>query len=713
MTDRRPVAVIFATAIGATIATLAGLFVVGADPSAAAQPRATLQMVAQSTVVGPSANFAVELRVAGVQGQYRVTAEVFDALDNREAFRETLRAQADLGAPIFTTEPIPIADLRSGNAGLATLKIPTRRPDQTRPNSVEIDARGVYPVRITLFDPDGDPQDQLVTHILPRRTEAGDGRPLAVGLWVDLAAPTALAPDQTRALSPAAIDRIETLVTALATHPDVAATLAPNPETLDALLRLGDDGDLLAAMRGVLAGREVVASPFVPVDEAGWFQAGLEARLTFLNELGHQTITELLGVTPQTRLVAPDPTASARTVQELRATGFDRHILPADRLEPSSDPTAVTPVDQPIEIIDAGFIGVPTFVLDPDLHNHFGSTGNPVLDAHHLLAELTVLAGDTATEARGLVLRIPADWTPDPGFLSVLLNGLDKSDFVLEPRTVSELFDVVATAQTTDPGDDTVRLEVRRRIADPSEAAAPMSGYRDDLFETATLLRSYETVVGEDSPLASPLRDLLAVSGSADVDEAERDAYLEAVGTEVRGLRQAIVGPAAETVSLTARDAKIPIVVENQLSFPVNAMVVLESNKLDFPNGSRFTVVLEPGINPLDIGVRARTSGDSTLRVSVQSPDQVLPLTTPTRIRVRSTALSGVAIIIIVIALLVLASWWARQHFGRRSDPSATAETQTGDGKAATPEGEADENPHPGGSTDPPPTPTKVRRPQP
>ena len=76
---------------------------------------------------------------------------------------------------------------------------------------------------------------------------------------------------------------------------------------------------------------------------------------------------------------------------------------------------------------------------------------------------------------------------------------------------------------------------------------------------------------------------------------------------------------------------------------------------------------LPPGTTTLDVPVRVRTSGAFTLDVEVTSPDESIVLDTST-FDIRSTAISGVGLVLSVGAGLFLAVWWAKHwRSARRS----------------------------------------------
>jgi hypothetical protein len=118
-----------------------------------------------------------------------------------------------------------------------------------------------------------------------------------------------------------------------------------------------------------------------------------------------------------------------------------------------------------------------------------------------------------------------------------------------------------------------------------------------------------------------------------------------------------ISGPTNRSITLTARNATIPVRIENGLDRPVRAQLRVDSNRVVVKGGSRRSVELAPGTNRLNLPVTVRTSGQFPVEVSVYSADGALPISHAT-IRVRSQVFSGVGIALGCGALIFLVLWW-------------------------------------------------------
>jgi hypothetical protein len=152
---------------------------------------------------------------------------------------------------------------------------------------------------------------------------------------------------------------------------------------------------------------------------------------------------------------------------------------------------------------------------------------------------------------------------------------------------------------------------------------------------------------------APSLHEAFLVAASSDLSPAERARYLAAADTALRDVAGAILVPEGQTVTLTARRADVPLVVENALKRPVRARLRLRSDKLEFPDGEVRDIELQPGVNRLDVSVETRATGAFPLEVALETPRGGEPLS-GARMNIRSTAISGVGLVLSIGAGLFL-----------------------------------------------------------
>ncbi|HEX6310480.1 MAG TPA: DUF6049 family protein, partial [Acidimicrobiia bacterium] len=127
--------------------------------------------------------------------------------------------------------------------------------------------------------------------------------------------------------------------------------------------------------------------------------------------------------------------------------------------------------------------------------------------------------------------------------------------------------------------------------------------------------------------------------------------------------------PVGNTVTLTARRGEIPVTFLNETDMTLPVKVHLESDELFFPDGAVREIELPPRSTTIGFAVESRASGTFPLELTVTSVDDGLVIQS-TRLRVRSTFVSGVGVFITVGAAVFLAVWWLT-HLRRRRRPVA------------------------------------------
>jgi hypothetical protein len=190
----------------------------------------------------------------------------------------------------------------------------------------------------------------------------------------------------------------------------------------------------------------------------------------------------------------------------------------------------------------------------------------------------------------------------------------------------------------------------------------------------------------DDAALTTSLERSLLLSTGTETPDADRPAYVARADAALGTVSGAVTLPDEFRITLTSRSSSIPVTLTNLSEQDLSVRVELDSDQLEFPDGDVLTSVLAPGTTRLEVPVRARTSGAFTLDVTVTSPDGSIVLDTST-FDVRSTAISGVGIVLSIGAVLFLAVWWARHwRSARRSRhlmPASAASAASASGPGA------------------------------
>jgi len=661
-----------------------GAFVAPGATSAAQEDdgpasQARMQLASQTPWVQPDGEFSMRLVLddALLRSGRELAVSVYQRLTSRSAFALTLE-DVFVGSPLRVAAA-PVTELSRDAGAAVRVSVPVRSEavavDPDGPDRLLLRREGVYPVRVEVrIEGGGRVLSRLTTHLV-RLPAGGDVRPLSVAWVQPVTASPAHAPDGTVALADGGRRGLDRVLDGLTAAAGVPLTLAPVPETIEALAASaaagesggagGDQGareesardaERLRAIREAAGRRQVLAGPFAPVSTATLARSGLGDELVAHVTRGEDALASSLAVRPDRRTWLADEPLDERSIVELRRVGVQRLVVPGEALEPVDLPLTVT---RPFEVQGALGRTVDAVAADSGLAAHFptGPAADPVLLAHHLLADLAVLYFDLPGVQRGVAVAPPAHWEPSARFLISALHGIDSSPIV-EPVTVDGLFDTVPPGER----DGEVLLRELADIEAPRLGLPPTA-----VRATRERLSGYAALTTPTNPLLASAEVPLLLATSSAVPRTERRRYLDGANAIVDEEVELIRAPDGEGITLTAREGSIPLTIQNLTGRPASVHLELDSDKLEFPAGSTRDVRLDQRNTTIEVTVRTRTSGAFPLGITVTSPDGRL-LVSRTRITVRSTAVSGVGLVVTVGAGVFLAGWWGRHlRDGRRA----------------------------------------------
>lgn len=613
---------------------------------------AELRLDRQTAWVDPGATFVARLHVEGdVPDGATITTTVRAATGSRSAFAQQVQGNT-LGDEVAPPVTQAVAD-----ADDPTVDVRVATDGSAGPGDVdaELSGAGVYPVEVRLAGPGGEELDRLVTHLVRLPAAESEAPPLRLALVVPIDGGPGIRPNGERRVDRDGGRRVRLLLDALSTHPDVAATVVPTPETVVS----ASGTPRIARFRRAVADRQVVASQYVPVEVAAWVAADLEDDLARQTTAGEQALAEHLVERPDRRTAVAAPTLTPEALTRLEELGTDQVVVPGEALAPLDADQFPTTLAQPFGLQDSQGRPVRAVAADPGLAAHVdGADDDAVLAASNLLADLAVLWLDQPTQERGVSLVLPRTWEPTEAFLDTLFTALAQPS-VVRAVSVDDLLAEVAPA-TAGGADDPDGEPLVRALAPTTTVS--LGSYPDALRLTRLTVEGFASFAGRDNPVVGSMQRRLLVSGSADLARDQRKAYLDAVSRQITRATESVVAPRSGNVTLTSRDGRIPLNLSNENLYDVTVRLRFQSDKLTFPDGDTVIVHLEAStVTSLDVDVRARSSGTFPLRLTITSPDEIV-LVSRSRFTVRSTAVSGVGLFLSVGAGLFLALWWA-SHF--------------------------------------------------
>ncbi len=650
-----------------TVGPSAALAVGPGTPAAAAAVGAQgVSLVSQSAVVRNGHDFTLRVAIPPAdrdRGQLRLT--IFPMLTTRSGFD-----QAAAGHPgaIYPWSHGVILGQAGGRGTTVTVRIPvgTAPVGHQLPSFYPSAQSGVYPLQVQLEDPTGaSVGPALSTFLVDDAGDAGGAgfHPLTVSVTVPLPTTPAGPLEGPTASSVAALAH---RVALLAGTPSVPVTLSVLPSTLAALSSVQGGSQILAGLGSLASGGdEVLPSPFTDADIPSMVAAGLGDQVGSQLAAGAAASAAALHrqVDPGTWVVGAR--IDTPTVQELAARGL-RHLVVSDaNLSPLASSLTVRTYGHPTSL--EGVAGVRVVSADPVLSARAAQPTEPVLAAEQTLAEIDLTQLELPSVAREVAILPPQGPAVPDQYYETLLAGLRHDPFAV-PVTAATLFDRFPATAT----------EPTRALEAPP--AAPLPG-APALRALAAAATSIATVVPSDRAFVGRLRAAVLSAPSAELSPAARDALIRGAQGQVSAIERSVMFPGSTSVTLTSLSAKLPLTVFSTSRRPLHVALVLTSPKLGFlayrPPGGRCRspqrgmetcqLVLVGRQTTLGVPVEARTSGVFSLLVALRSPDGALRLASE-RATVRSTAVSSVGLVIIVLACLFLGVWWIRDiRSGRRA----------------------------------------------
>lgn len=629
---------------------------------------AQIALRTQSSYTLLGGGVALDVQVKGASPASQVRVEAFPAVRTVE----TLTSFSD-GEPLtskpFWSHDYPAATLPSSEDGQAQIiSIPL---GYDGPTTAPVVDPGNYPLQVTLIDGTGSTKDSFTTLMV-----VAEDRPAAatVAPIISIESQPGLLPNGD--LNQVLLDdfegdgRLNDLLSSLMAYPNVAVTLQPNPETVDAVNRSSTkafaEGQAalplsLGAMRGLAARpqAQVIPSTFAPVDLAGVVHEA-RAHAEMQLDMGYATITSAWSVSPDGTTYMVDY-VTPELVNFLAARGVNRIISTSDAWVVAGDSgsapepgiagvaedvfnteTAVAGAEAPAETPQMKAV-----VLDPVPNQLLSSCTSDSARVQALLAYFNL----RRDSAKPIVFATPPRWDGSRELISEMLAGMDVAPFV----------DAVTVATAS-------QVEPAQSVTPAAEEAQAVPLGRAAASEVSLTIESLYDALPDDQARALMTRNLLISQSRrwADVDgPSTRTAYYWGATAPRQEFTTAIRAPENQDIRLTSQEASIPISIRNDFSVPVLARITLESPRLELLDQGENLLELKPGLNVHEFRVAARGSGNAPLRVLITSPDGRIVFA-DSNITVRSTVMSGVAWLITVVALAFLLLWWARSVIKRR-----------------------------------------------
>lgn len=273
---------------------------------------------------------------------------------------------------------------------------------------------------------------------------------------------------------------------------------------------------------------------------------------------------------------------------------------------------------------------------------------SPRLAEQSVLAELAQAYLTPTTAGAPIVLAPGANWTPSAGWAAHLAT-LTASQPWMRPIGLTDLLTASArgnTAQLHYTDADRAAELPASLIPPVTNTLAAVNGFAEALPRRQTVTRSVTDTA------------LTALSAWFRSDPAGSNARQTSADAGLDALRGAVRVVASREVTLTSRDGRIPVTLENNLADTVDVTLRLTSlDRSRVQSDTSVSRVIPPGQKvQVEVAVRATSAGTSPIRLELLTPTG-RPIGAPLQVLVRSTAAGVVAkgVTITALAILVLA----------------------------------------------------------
>lgn len=640
----------------------------------------TISLVSLNPWVRASDLVAATVRVTGAPPGSTLTPVVHRAIPTRSAFDLTMSDES-LGG---IEDQLGANRLNSTAATTSTFRF--RVADGSEPVSgpdvLTLTRPGVYPLVFVLRGTDGAELATMVAYLVRLPQASPDGttsrEPLRVASQFRLQ-PRPVTnesgrlelPASSRAATTALLDGLE------GTSDPVRASFGftVSPALLDALAQNGATG-AVTRLAALVDGSPLQSQPWSPVSPGSWLETPqLTPLLTSAADEGDSVLTR--------RLATPDPSVadipgwggrvSDRSIQWFTARGADAVVVSENLLAELPEGTFPRTLAAPFLLDTGDGHTVPAMQLDAGIAAHF-TDSDPILGANRLIADLSVIALDLPSLARGMVVAPPPGWTPSAALLSAYATALAGaqpagSDPLIAPTPLAQV--VTATPPARAAGDTATQGPTLVRSLRRGASPAPMAALGTQVARTEDLVASLATLVpGGPARTAASTRALhrrTLLAAMPGTTPSAQTAAFATIASHVDDVATSVRLPPRQTITLTADTASLPVTFRRTANGPTLVVVHIDApDRLHFPDGLTQAVRLDQPTTRFEIRVHSDSPGDTIVRLTVTSPDGQLVVGT-TEIVVRSTAASGVGLVISFGSLLFLVAWWIRDIVrGRR-----------------------------------------------
>lgn len=676
----------------------------------------TAKLIGFPVSVGPMDALTVVMEVTNsggrAAGDLEVALTIYQGVTSRSRLKQTYENRVGTTLAVDTIPVEGIID--SGETRRIEVAKPLGELGKFR-NSTQDRA---YPVRVVVRST-GSSAPAINTHMV--FFHEPPEKPLGIGLVIPLHSPSIYTdgsrPDLVTSNSLERSirgGRLTRILDALEEHPELPVTLAPSglllsmlQDMADGYTRTSGDGSVdvapeddraqaafqtLARIQSLAArpNTRIITTTYSPASLPAFSRFGLpDLMATQLTEGRNILLAEPIGLLrsePLEGWLLPTfGDLDQPSLGQLHRTNFDHLILSSRSLIPSDDPfTRGLPVklEGGPGSATEGLTGVETVALvaDAGLEEEIERSGEmgTIEARQRFVAETATIHLETPGLFRAVLAIAPPDWEAQADSASTLLSVVSSSSW-LRPTTPDSI-----TSDLEAPEKEQVRLASSDRVLDNGPDLPPAE-YFATLTDAREAIARYSALAPPSSRIGALTRRLLIAQSTdwwgSKGSLARGQSFAESIPASVASELQKLHAPAPQTITLTSKTGVIPLSVSSGLSYPVDVVLRVDSDKLRFPDGNRISISkLQPPNQTIRVRAITRASGTFPLNVRLFTPEGTL--ISDSQLTIRSTVYNLVALWITGAAAAFMVAWWMfgwvrRRLLHRRGTGTESAGTES------------------------------------
>lgn len=679
---RRHRAARFLLAAGILVGPLATSTIASAQPdtstagTSAPESTVSIQVENVSPWVAAEGVWTARFRVTGAPPDAVVTYSVRQPTGGTEAqIHSTILGRTpteDNSSPLRAPVSAPLSSLTDGT-GITTLSLPIRSRTSTTDDRIFLPNAGVHPVIVTVST--ADRRLLASTGLYLNHVPTESDRPVDSFKLAFLVQPrSAISFDNDGSVDvPESVrisHRAATRVLRLGTGLDL--TTAFDPQAIDALesSSVPEDTAVAAQLRTDTASGSTLRATWSDLDMDAWSTGGRLADVQTSLLIGERVLLDDLNAKVDPVTWPADSTVGTSGIALLRRIGVENLVVTPDRIDTAKMPEGESGSTRPIRVLGQGDNRIRAMSLSDDRQQLLEDPdANPAVAAHLVLTEMfgAWLADDSA---RGAIIRLDDSTNADTAadLFDALRGPADQPSGgpVEDPNVIRVVG--VTEVMTSLPliGDGEGERAVGFSLVPPT-STAQISSIANLLAQTERPMRDYSAMLPAGDPEVERRALLIRRSLDRRIAPGIQEGILRDVDSLLDDDLHAISTTESRSLTVTARRTSIPLRFANSLSQPLTVRLRLQSPRLQFVDGADQVLVLQPGLNRIDVLVDVQASGQFMMRADVLSPASDRVLATSKQ-RIRSTTFSGVGLMLSGGALLFLVAWWLRTARRRGRD---------------------------------------------